>query len=594
MAKPAGKNWAILLFSLPFAGIGIGFLVLSIIPTIYEWHQMSSWQEAQATVVSAELQIFQGDDSTTFEATGHYQYQVGGNSYTGFRLGIGGGADNIGEWHQEMGGKLRYALDHKSPIGIYYNPDNPAEAIVDRKPRWGLLGFKMIFVLVFGGSGAGLLWWSIKDHNKVIDTPEARDKPWLGHKDWASATILSDAKAKHYVVWGVTLLWNLISSPLLFAIPAELDKGNNAIYIAAVFPLIGAGLFMWAIKNTRRWLSIGSTPLTLDPYPGSIGGQVGGSIETNIHYSAVHEFPIALSCLYSYVSGSGKNRSRKESVKWHTEGFAQAAPTGRGSRLKFCFDLPAGLPESESKDQRYHLWRLNLKSDGVAVNINRNFELPVFSTTTSSRDIHVNSISHPLAQERRDEQITSVMDLQQIPGGLELYFPAGRNAGSKLGFIVFGLVFFGAGMGAGAFGAPIIFPMIFGLVGGGMALGGLYSLFNSLSVRIGRDGIYSQRKLIGLTIGRQAARAADVLELRIHKGGSMSSGTEHKTFYSIRAHLINGRKITVAESLIGRQAAQQAAEAIAAFSGFDCNTDIVIRGQVFADRKKAYRARNKQ
>ncbi len=166
--------------------------------------------------------------------------------------------------------------------------------------------------------------------NKAIDTQQTQDKPWLAHKDWASATILSDAKAKHWVVWGVTLIWNLISSPLLFAIPKELEKGNNAIFIAAVFPLIGAGLFIWAIKSTRRWFSIGSTPLTLDPYPGSIGGQVGGSIETNIHYSAAHEFPVTLSCLYSYVSGSGKNRSRKESVKWQAQGFAQAEPAGRG------------------------------------------------------------------------------------------------------------------------------------------------------------------------------------------------------------------------------------------------------------------------
>ena len=594
MAKSTRKNWAILLFSLPFAGIGIGFLVLSIIPTLYEWRQMSSWPETQATVISAELQSHQGDDSTTYEATGNYQYQIGGNSYTAVRLGISGGADNVGDWHQQMDEKLRYSLHNNSPISIYYSPDNPAEAIVDRQPRWGLLGFKMIFVLAFGGVGIGLLWWSIKNRNKVIDIPEAGDKPWLGHKDWASATILSDAKAKHYLLWGVTLIWNLISSPLLFAIPKELEKGNNAIFIAAVFPLIGVALFIWAVKTTRRWLGIGATPLTLDPYPGSIGGQVGGSIETNIHYSAAHEFPITLSCLYSYVSGSGKNRSRKESVKWQTQGFAQAEPAGRGSRLKFSFDLPAGLPESESKDERYHFWRLSLKSQGLAVDMDRNFELPVFNTATSSRDIRVNSITHPLAQEKRDEQIESVMEMRQVSGGLELYFPRGRNAGVKLGVIVFGLVFLGSGIGAGAMGAPIIFPITFGLIGGGVVLGGLYGLLNSLAVHIGHDGIHSQRKLLGLSIGRHAARAAEVRELRIHKGGSMTSGTEHKIFYSIKAHLIDGGKITVAESLIGQQAAQQAAEAIAIYSGFDCDTKIVDQGQEFADRKRAYLARKKQ
>jgi hypothetical protein len=594
MAKPARKNWAILLFSLPFAGIGIGFLVLSIIPTLYEWQQMSSWSETQATVTSAELQTHQGDDSTTYEATGTYQYQVGGNNYTGSQLGISTGADNIGEWHENMDKALRHSLHNKFPISIYYNPDNPADAIVDRNPRWGLLGFKMIFVLAFGGSGIGLMWWSIKNQNRVIDIPEAGDKPWLGHKDWASATILSDAKAKQYVVWGVTLIWNLISAPLLFAIPKELDKGNNAFFITAVFPLIGAALLVWAIKTTRRWLNVGATPLTLDPYPGSIGGQVGGSIQTNIHYRGANEFPITLSCLYSYVSGSGKNRSRKESLKWQAQGFARAEPAGRGSRLQFRFDLPTGLPESQSKDEQYHFWRLNLKSEGLSVDIDRNFELPVFSTAISSRDIRVDSTSHPLAQEKRDEQIESVMQMRQIPGGLELFFPRGRNAGVKLGMIAFGLIFFTAGMGAGALGAPLIFPILFGLIGGGVVFGGLYSLLNSLSVRIGRDGIHSQRKLLGVNIGQHTARAADIRKLRIHKGGSMSSGTEHKVFFSIKAHLIGGGKITVAESLIGQQAAQQAAEAIGTFSGFDCDTKIVDQGQEFADRKKAYLARKKR
>jgi hypothetical protein len=74
----------------------------------------------------------------------------------------------------------------------------------------------------------------------------------------------------------------------------------------------------------------------------------------------------------------------------------------------------------------------------------------------------------------------------------------------------------------------------------------------------------------------------------------MSSGTEQKIFYSIKAHLISGKKITVAESLVGQQAAQQAAEAIAIYSGFDFDTKIVDQGQEFADRKKAYLDRRKR
>ena len=83
----------------------------------------------------------------------------------------------------------------------------------------------------------------------------------------------------------MAVFWNLISTPLLFAIPEELDKGNTAILLAGLFPAVGLGLLVWAAKATRRWLAVGATPLTLDPYPGSIGGQVAGSIETNLRYT---------------------------------------------------------------------------------------------------------------------------------------------------------------------------------------------------------------------------------------------------------------------------------------------------------------------
>ena len=583
MVNKPKKPWAILLFSLPFAGVGFGFLLFSIIPTLYEGIQMRNWPETQATVISSELKSYSGD-STTYEAVGLYHYQVAGQHYAGTRLGISSGADNVGEWHQRMSGKLRSARSNQSKMSIYYNPGKPSESIVDRSPRWPLLGFKMIFVLVFGGAGVGLFYWSMRDHNKLIDTPAAADQPWLGHKDWASATIRSDAKATFYMAWVFTLFWNLISSPVLFAIPDELDKGNHAILLAALFPAVGLGLLLWAIKVTRRWRAIGATPLTLDPYPGSIGGQVGGSIETNLHYSGGQKFPVTLSCLYSYMSGSGKNRKRTENVKWSAEGFARAEPYRRGSRLQFCFDVPEGLHPSEHKGASYHLWRLNLKSEGAAIDIDRNFELPVFATAEPSRHFRVDSASHPLAEEAVDKRIDAVMAMRQTANGLELDFPVGRNAGVNSGIAAVGLLFFGGGMTAGYLGAPLPLTVIFGLIGGGIALGGLYSLSNSLHVRVGKQGVETRRTLLGIIISKAAASASEVRKLRIHRTGSITSGSNHKVFFAIRAHLRNGKKITLAESLIGQAAADQVAEALAFYSGFELDKTVVTARQLRAER----------
>lgn len=586
MASKPKRSWAILIFSLPFAGVGLGFFLFSVIPTLYQGAQMSTWAATQATVISSELKSYSGD-STTYEAVGIYDYQVDGQHYAGTRLGISSGADNVGEWHQRMSGTLRSSRSNQKTVTIYYNPGNPAEAIVDRSPRWGLLGFKMIFVLLFGGVGFGLLFWSTRDHNKVIDTPAAASQPWLGHKDWASATIRSDARNTFYLAWVMALFWNLISSPVLFAIPEELDRGNYAILLAGMFPAVGLGLLVWAIKVTRRWRTIGATLLTLDPYPGSIGGQVGGFIETNMQYRSSDKFPVTLSCLHSHMSGSGKNRKRQESVKWSAEGFAQAEPYRRGSRLLFCFDVPEGLHQSEVKGERYHVWRLNLKSDGAPVDINRNFELPVFATAESARQVRVDSTSHPLAEEQRDDRIDAVMHMQQTADGVELNFPVGRNAGFNSGFAALGLLFFASGMLVSYLGGPLVLTIIFSLVGGSIALGGLYSLLNRLQVRIGQQGVQTRRSLLGVIIRKASAPASEVQKLRIHKTGSVTSGSSHKVFFAIRAHLGNGKKITVAESLIGQGAAEQVAEALAVYGGFKLDKTVVTVRQLRDERKNA-------
>ena len=66
----------LMLFALPFAGVGVGFLLFSIIPSLYEWQQMASWRPVQATVLSAELETHRGDDSTTYQAVARYRYSI--------------------------------------------------------------------------------------------------------------------------------------------------------------------------------------------------------------------------------------------------------------------------------------------------------------------------------------------------------------------------------------------------------------------------------------------------------------------------------------------------------------------------------------
>ena len=96
------------------------------------------------------------------------------------QVSISNGADNIGDYQQELGRNLQHAYTNGSPVLVYVDPEAPSRSVIDRGVRWGLIGFKMIFVIVFGGVGFGLLIGSwLKAADKDPTDPALSNKPWL-------------------------------------------------------------------------------------------------------------------------------------------------------------------------------------------------------------------------------------------------------------------------------------------------------------------------------------------------------------------------------------------------------------------------------
>ena len=273
------------------------------------------------------------------------------------------------------------------------------------------------------------------------------------------------------------------------------------------------------------------------------------------------------------MSGSGKDRSRKESIKWQAQGYAYAESSAKGTRLNFCFDVPEGLPSSEAPADSYYLWRLVVKADLPGVDLHRQFELPVFPTAERSRYQRQDSTAHPQALEHRDALIESVLDLRQVNGGVELYYPMWRNAGMKLGWMVFGLIFGGAGIGMWYADAPRFMAIIFAGIGFLACVFCLYGLLNSLRIRLDQRGLWTQRRLMGVIIHKQHYPRAQIKHLQLHKSYSAQSGSEYTEVFSLKALTADGKKITVGESLKGRATAVQALEAVSMLSGYAAVTD---------------------
>ena len=160
-------------------------------------------------------------------------------------------------------------------------------------------------------------------------------------------------------------------------------------------------------------------------------------------------------------------------------------------------------------------------------------------------------------QRQRDAALDAVSDIELVPGGVRLYQPYGRLWRQNLLWVVMGGGFFGMGMVAGAMGAPVFFPIVFGGLGGAMLLWGLFVLCNSLRVQLDRQGLRTERRLLGLMLNWQRVPASDIARIAIKESYSVQSGSQHTTFYRLQVVLRSGSRVTVADSLRGRSVAEQ-------------------------------------
>ncbi len=275
--------------------------------------------------------------------------------------------------------------------------------------------------------------------------------------------------------------------------------------------------------------------------------------------------------MHSYMSGSGKERKRQESLVWQSEGFAYAKTRGNKTRLSILFNVKDDLPSSEVPDDSYHLWRLKVEAQLPGYDFKRSYEIPVFKQTDTkaeiSRRLHDLCVEHPEAESYREREIENILNIHQIPGGIELYYPAFKKIGGKLGALLIGAIFTGIGLAVGGQNGAIIFAVVFPLIGIPIAMWGLYRLLVSLRVRIDVNKIETIKKLLGVKIGGKKVLRSELKHLSLKKGHSSSANGEHTVYYKILAITLSGDSIVIGYNLMGRQVAEQALETFGLLTG---------------------------
>lgn len=605
-----------------FAFGGIQISLETAVPMYQSWQEMQSWQPTTATLLKIS------GSSNNSEAT--YQYSVYGVDYQNDRVYVSTVKDNIGSYHQEMVDQLNWLKKNGQSVPIWYDPNNPQQSVIDREMRWGFfalnVGFCSIFIIIgLLVAIASIFSSKSKSHNSakpsllqtrrqwkqhqkenssdisfmdyakdifqqqkdqqhtVNDTPVAPrgSQPWLEKKEWRSQRIRSGAKKSMMFMWGFAIVWNAISSPILFVLEDEIDKGNHAALIALLFPLVGLFLIRKAWQSTQEWQRFGVIELEMDPFPGSIGGHVGGSLMIKNFDDRNAKVKVELECVYSYMSGSGDNRSRRESIKWAEGGFAKVAAAINGVQVRFRFDVPDKLPESDiTQSDSYHFWRLKVVSDLAGADLNREYNIPVFRTQREARHVR-HDISSQVEEVREEQAIKSQVAVSmgdfsstalarsviyKNKGNEDVfYFPMFRN---KV-LTVFALIFAGgfdfaafsinAGFSSGGAMAigMMIFSIPFALVGLFATIACIYLPFNNLTTTLQNRNVKTRRCWLFIPIKMNFIRGDEIKGIEVKSTGSTGQGVKQIKHYKLMVKTKTFDTVTIAEDIDGEDLAHQ-------------------------------------
>lgn len=425
----------------------------------------------------------------------------------------------------------------------------------------GQFGAGLIFSSMFCGISGLMMFLLLQGHNKTL----AEQAMLQGSAPQEG--IASNNKTGYQAMLGMGAVFFAIGVPISFlALSDELPKGNYAVLLVLVFPLVGALLIWQGRRKMQHWQKIGKTPFFADPFPGNAGGQVGGYF--TLQHGRFAQMPQAeLSCLHVYQSGSGKNRTTHRQPLWHGQGVVSRSVDGKHWLV---LDVPAELPAS-GKDARYKgriEWQLScsgeLQQASERLKFSRQWTLPVISGT--ARCVWQPSAAEvDLQQQQRQVaafDAAASQILQQVQGdSLHLVSKAGRHNGTALVLMLFGAIFTGSGVflsleALRQGGMLWLMALTFTPIGLLILSYGLFWLGRGLKASIAPGSVQMQRAMFGITLYQRQAALSTAEPLQIKQTMVSTNGENQRTEYYCLQAKADGKTLVLAEGIIGRDAAE--------------------------------------
>jgi hypothetical protein len=369
--------------------------------------------------------------------------------------------------------------------------------------------------LAFGGFGLGVLAVTTFGFRKQAQEAALRSahprEPWLWREDWAAGRIRSAGKVRAWSFWGFAILWNTISTPLLFFLPEEiLEKENYGALVGLLFPLVGIGLVVVAARKSIQQWKYGDAQFHMERVPGCLGGDIVGNLLFPHGLTTAESVNVQLSCIQSVRRRTSKGTSTDEHVLWQTEQFtSRLTPGGQGSaqramvKLRVPFDAS---PTGDVDENTWISWRLEATAAVPGVDFATEFEIPVFRTPASSPQITEEQIRSELVSGDTRSMLANdhanVTVAPGIRGGTEFILKSKGGLRSTLPAFLITLVFAGIAALLALAGAPVIFPLVFGIFACLVIFSLIFATFGESRIVVEEGQITVRNSLGGIMIGR--------------------------------------------------------------------------------------------
>jgi len=402
----------------------------------------------------------------------------------------------------------------------------------------------LVLVLV----GGGLIYAAISSYGRLKKQAAIEESnplsPWLWRTDWASRRAGSQNKNSEIASWIMAIFCNLITLPFLFGmVPDFLRLGDPRVILLLGFNLVGAILFIKAVRATIRHRRFDNTYFEFDALPFSPGEHVGGRIHLKLDTLAEHGIDLRLSCLRKVVAGSGD--SRKYQSNRHVAGGAKCSRGGRGPRTarprhscKF-LDFRRESEHGSSKSERSNSLDAPCTGGRAGRGLlgrfrNSGFRSAASSMPASDFGTRITTgadnfgFAPPQTGDADSGEVSQPAHAKVIAsmgsGGTEFYFPAFRNPGRALILLLVTVFWSAVVFVLYHTHAPILFFTIFGLADLLLIAGTLHVTLGSARISVGSGEILSRMGIFGLGRTRriQVSNVASIVPVATMQQGTSS------------------------------------------------------------------------